>query len=48
MLSKISIDISLVSGTGAIVTPERRISITKEYEITRNVASKKGYNSKSI
>ena len=35
------------SGTGIIFTPERRIPIKKEYEITSNVASRNRSNSKS-
>ena len=40
-------DFSLLSGTGIIVAPEIGITRKKEYEITRNVASKKGSSSKS-
>ena len=41
---KIPTDVSLLSGTGVSVTPEIRITLKKEYEITRNVASKKVSN----
>ena len=44
---KIPTDVFLLSGTGVSVTSEISIQEKKKYEITRNVASKKGSNSKS-
>ena len=39
--------VSLLCGTVFSVTSEKRIPGGKEYEITYNVASNEGYNSKS-
>ena len=45
---KMNTDVYLLSGgTGAIATTEKLISGEKEYEITCNVSSKKGSDSKS-
>ena len=49
LVSKIPTGVSILSGIGASVTPEKRIPRKKnEVEITSNVTSKKGPNPKSI